>query len=123
MAKEFTEWLDSELAVREWTRAELARRAKINESSLSLIYSGGREPGPKVCDGIARAFKMPADIVYRMAGILPVKPSDDETVSEITHIYHNLNDVNKEDLLDYARMRLSKQEREEKKSGKRDRVA
>ncbi len=122
MAKAFVDWLDDELRARDWTRAELARRAGINESSLSLIYSGGREPGRKICDGIAKAFKLPSDNVYRIAGILPMKPNNDETVTEIVHIYHLLNEDNKDDLLDYAKNRLSKQERGDKKNVRRVRV-
>jgi len=69
---------------------------------------------------MAKAFKLPVDDVYRAAGILPLKPNDDEVVSKIVHIYHLLNEINKEDLLDYAKNRLAKQERKPKP--KRDRV-
>lgn len=123
MEKTFVEWIDSELEAREWTRADLARKAGITESSLSLIYSGGRSPGKKTCDGIAKAFRLPPDQVYRIAGILPMKPNNDETVTEIVHIYHLLNEDNKDDLLDYAKNRLSKQERGDKKNVRRVRVS
>lgn len=75
-----------------------------------------------MCMAFAGALKIPPDDVYRAAGLLPMKPNADETVSEIVHIYHLLNDNNQDDLLDYAKNRLSKQEREAKKSGKRIRV-
>ena len=123
MEKSFIEWLQDELSDRGWSGSELSRRSGVSQSAISLVLSGNRQPGTEFCDGIARAFKIPVDSVYRVAGLLPVKPSDDETVSEITHIYHNLTDENREDLLDYARSRLQKQDREKSKSGKRNRVA
>ena len=122
MAKVFVEWLDAELSARGWSRAELARRAGVTEASLSLIYSGDREPGTKICKGIAKALKLPDDVVYRVAGLLDVKPNEDQTVSEITHIYHELDEENQQDLLDYARLRLQKQERGTEKNAKRHRV-
>ena len=124
MAKNFTDWLDNELDSRSWSRAELARRAGVTESSLSLIYSGAREPGTKVCDGIAKAFRIPPDNVYRIAGLLPSQPSTNQDVKELEHIYHELTEDNQEDLLDYARSRLHKQERgDKKKNGKPERVS
>ncbi len=122
MAKAFVEWLDGELSTRGWSRAELARRSGVTESSLSLIYSGAREPGVRTCKSIAKALRIPEDTVYRMADLLDVKPNDDETVSEITHIYHELDEENQQDLLDYAKLRLQKQERGTEKSAKRHRV-
>lgn len=114
---DFVEWLDERLNERGWTRAELAKRANISEASLSLLYSGARKPGMKMCQGIAAALKLSPDDVYRAAGLLDAKPSDDEVVSEIAHISHSLNENNRQDLLDYARLRLQKQEKEQ--SGKR----
>lgn len=122
MEKSFIEWLDENLEDKGWSGSELSRRSGISQSAISLVLSGRRQAGIEFCDGIAKAFKLPPDQVYRIAGILPLKPNNDETVSEIVHIYHLLNDNNQDDLLDYAKNRLSKQEREAKKSGKRIRV-
>lgn len=122
MDKSFVEWLEGELNDRGWNSSELARRSGVSQSAISLVLNGERNPGNSFCDGIARAFKIPPDTVYQMAGLLPVKPNDDSTVSEITHIYHELNDENRQDLLDYARLRREKQERGTEKSAKRHRV-
>lgn len=118
----FVEWLEDQLDERTWTPSELSRRSGISQSAISLVLNGERKPGNAFCDGIAKAFKMPPDTVHRLAGLLPVKPNDDSTVSEITTIYHELDDENRQDLLDYARLRLQKQERGTEKNAKRHRV-
>lgn len=102
--------------------ADITKRSGLSPSQVSKILNRESPPGKKAIDNFAIALRLPVDDLYRRAGILPVKPSDDETVSEITHIYHNLTDENREDLLDYARSRLQKQEREASKSGKRSKV-
>jgi transcriptional regulator with XRE-family HTH domain len=108
----FSEWLSTELKNREWSNADLARYAKISRGSITNLLTGTRSPGPDILDAIAKAFRLPTEDVYRVAGLLPVKPNADETVSEITHIYHELDEDNRQELLDYARLRLNKQERE-----------
>lgn len=101
---------------KQWSQAELARRSGLSRTSISYVISGQANPGDALCRAIAKAFQIPIDDVYRVAGLLPVKPNADETVSEITHIYHELDEDNRQELLDYARLRLNKQEREQ--SGK-----
>jgi len=66
----FAEWLDLEIAKHNWTRAELSRRAGISQSTLSLIYSGQRKPGPDICEGIAMALDLPSITVYKAAGMM-----------------------------------------------------
>lgn len=68
----FTNWLQEQLNLRNWTASDLAKRAEISEATLSRILSkGDRDPGPKLCRGIAKAFGMEADEVFRLAGLLP----------------------------------------------------
>jgi len=102
--------------------ADIVRRGNLSPSQVSKVLSRESPPGEKALGGFAIALGVSVESLYRRAGKLPSKPFADETVSEITHIYHNLNDTNKEDLLDYARLRLSKQEKDKKKNGKRDRI-
>lgn len=49
-------------------------------------------------------------------------PSEhDEKLKELIHLAAMMTEENKEETLEYARMRYEKQERESKKNGKRDR--
>lgn len=83
MVKDFPAWLNSELEAKGWTRAELSRRAGISQSSLSMIYSGQRQPGREIMESIARAFGYKAETVYRAGGYLPDMPTPRDLYTEI----------------------------------------
>jgi len=120
---EFKEWLQKEMNNREWTISDLARYANVARGSIGNILRGERNPGVDLCEGIARAFKIAPEIVYRHAGLLPPEPKQDEKRQELIHLYELMNLDNKEDQLAYARMKLDKQEREEKNNAKRSRAS
>lgn len=120
----FVEWLTSELDKRDWTASDLARHSGISKGSISNIISGVRQPGNDVCEGIARAFKISPEVVYRRAGLLPPLPEEDINRDELINLYNLMNESNREDVIDYARMKLKKQEKEKKtNANKHDRVA
>lgn len=106
---------------RDLSPADITKRGGLSPSQVSKVLNRESPAGEKAIKSFAKALNLPVDDLYRRAGILPLKPNDDETVSEIVHIYHLLNENNKDDLLDYAKNRLTKQERE-KKNAKRARV-
>lgn len=108
---------------RELIPADITKRSGLSPSQVSKVLNRESPPGQKALDSFSKALNLPADDLYRRAGILPMKPNADETVSEIVHIYHMLTEINQGDLLDYAKNRLAKQEREKKKNGKRNPVA
>lgn len=45
----------------------------MSSQMINAIINGQANPGLESCQGIARAFKLPLEDVFRMAGILPVK--------------------------------------------------
>ena len=63
-------WINSELDQRGWSRSEAARRGGFSSSTLDKVIGGFSRPGPVLCRGIARAFGLPDDEVFRKAGIL-----------------------------------------------------
>lgn len=67
---EFSMWINSELDQRGWSRSEAARRGGFSSSTLDKVIGGFSRPGPVLCRGIARAFGLPDDEVFRKAGIL-----------------------------------------------------
>lgn len=81
----FATWLDKELEKRGWNKSELARRANVGQSSISLIYSEKRNPGVEICLAIAKALDLPPEEVYRAAGLLPKK--DPHSVLEEKALY------------------------------------
>lgn len=110
MEENFLSWLQAQLAERNWTQAELARRSGISTASISRIFSGARNTGTDVCQAIALALRLPPDELYRRAGLLPNIPDDDKDITELDHIARQLDNANKYELIRYARMKLQIQE-------------
>lgn len=67
----FARWINSELDKRGWSRSEAARRGEISDSMFSKVISGYANPGLNFCRGVSRAFAVPLEDVFRLAGILP----------------------------------------------------
>lgn len=71
METTFVDWLQSEMNQRGWTQADLARRSHVTQTHISRIMSEMRRPGPDALMNIAQAMHLPADEVFRRAGLLP----------------------------------------------------
>jgi transcriptional regulator with XRE-family HTH domain len=67
----FVTWVNDELNRRGWSRSEAARRGGISSSILNKIIGGFSNPGLEACMGLSRAFNVPLEDVFRLAGILP----------------------------------------------------
>lgn len=106
----FQDWLLDELKDRGWTQAELARRAKISKGAISNIIVNIRQPGPEICEAIATAFHIPAEDVFRQAGLLNTSRISDPDIDEISEIASKLSREERDDLLQYARLRMKLQE-------------
>ena len=72
----FTEWLNQKIQEKGWSQSETARRGEISASMISLILEEKSKPGIRAAQGIARAFKIPVEEVYRLAGIWPRRSAD-----------------------------------------------
>jgi transcriptional regulator with XRE-family HTH domain len=75
---DFIAWLEEEMEQRRWQKSDLSRASGISHSAISLVLSGDRGIGPDFCNGIARAFRIPPEEVFRRAGILPPLPEEDD---------------------------------------------
>jgi transcriptional regulator with XRE-family HTH domain len=71
--EQFVTWLNRELDQRGWSRSEAARRGEISASMIDKVIGGFSNPGIEFCKGVSRAFKLPLEDVFRLAGILPAK--------------------------------------------------
>lgn len=69
----FSEWLTKILADKDIKPVELARLAKIDPGVVTRILKAERDAKPKTLEAIAHALKLPVDLVYEKAGILPPK--------------------------------------------------
>jgi len=113
----FVKWLDTELDKRNLNRSQLARKAGISHASLSIIYSGDRNPGVEVCTAIANALKLPPEPVYRMAGLLPPERKDEPSFDELKFWYNQMTPDEQEEFLELGRLKVELRNR--RKKGKR----
>jgi|SRR3990172_2374270 len=82
---DFAVWLEAQLKEQGITQAELARRAGVTRAAINGILTGARGPGVDLCNGIARALKLPPETVYRVAGIPLSEAKKDPWVEEMDH--------------------------------------
>src|SRR3954470_19401011 len=109
----FSVWLDQELSSRSWTRADLAQKAQISQSTLSLIYNESRKAGPDVCRSIAEALKIPPEEVFRAAGLLPPNPKTDVISERANYLLQMLEKpASKQRAVDYLELLIRQEARE-----------
>ena len=107
----FTDWIYREMANRGWTQAQLARRAVLSQPTISMVLNRQKEPGQKFCRGIARAFKLPPEEVFRKAGILPAVPEKTDSAAELVYKFTRLSDDGQELALEFIATLLEREER------------
>ncbi len=85
------DWITKETENRGWSMRELARRANLSHATISNVLSQQRRPGWDFCVGIAQAFQVPPETVFRKAGLLPSKPETSEQAEEALHLFQQLS--------------------------------
>lgn len=95
---------------RDWSQAELSRRAGVSRSTISKIMSGERGPGSEFCQSVAQAFNMPEEEVFRIAGLLSPDPDIDPMLEEINHKLATLPPDLQEEALNYLNYLIEKQD-------------
>ena len=74
----FSDWLVGQIQARDISPAQLSRLMhKKDQGIVSRLLRGERNPSTETIDAIARALKLPAEEVYRAAGILPAVQTDE----------------------------------------------
>lgn len=106
METNFSEWLLNELKSRSMSQAELARRSAITPAQISRIISGQRGAGEEALRLIADALKLPPEIVFRAAGLLPDAPPPTEQQEQLIYLYSQLSEDQKNMLIEYANFLL-----------------
>lgn len=99
----FARWLEKEIEAKGWTIRELARRAGLTHVTISNVLNGARNPGVDFCLGVAKAFRMPPELVFRRAGILPDRDNIEEELYNRFRAYvEALSPERREELLRYV---------------------
>jgi len=108
MANDFITWLNSELKNLGWNDAELAKRANMTPSAISMVLDGTRNPGPRFCIGVAKAFKMPQVDVFCKAGLITqCDREEDQTIARIIEYLRRLTPSERTEVLTYTMFRYS----------------
>jgi transcriptional regulator with XRE-family HTH domain len=115
---DFPDWLEQQRTRFGWSRAELARRADLNQSTLSMIYSHKRRAGVETCRGLAKALRLPEAEVLRAAGLLPADRKSDPVIEELLGLADKLPPDDRQDLIDLARAKLERRDRAKKKTSR-----
>ena len=86
----FASWLQSEMDKRGWSQSDCARAADLNRAVINKLLNGKCRPQPSTLIEIARAFKIPVEIAYRAAGLLPASADLDDTTAELMYIFKSI---------------------------------
>lgn len=80
----FFDWIDAKLVDRGWSYNELARKAGLSQSFVSMVKNGQRGLSADFCIAIAKALGERPEKVLRIAGLLPPSAgrADDLTTEE-----------------------------------------
>lgn len=108
------DFLKDNMKKRNWSQADLARKSGLDTSLVSNILSGRRNIGVTSANAIAKAFKIPPEIIFRKAGLLPEVFDSSERLEELIYLYNLMPEVYQNDLIDYAHVRIAMLEREGK---------
>lgn len=103
----FADWLEKQIADRGWSIRHTADKAKVSHVHLSYVLNGTRGVGHDFCSAIARAFNLPADDVFRRAGLLPPAPERTPGLIEAEHLFTLLKPGQRELLLQTMRAWVS----------------
>lgn len=105
---EFITWLEKEMEARRWTKSDLMRASGLSHTIISQVLSGDKGAGPDSCNGIARAFGIPPETVFRKAGILPPLPGpeDDELARELIERIKRLTPEQRREVLSFVEWKV-----------------
>lgn len=87
---DFADWLNDKIDKAGWSYREFSRRGGLSSGAVSKVINRQSFPGPDFCNGVSRALNIPAERVFRKAGLLPARIIGDDESSD-----------KKEQLLDY----------------------
>jgi transcriptional regulator with XRE-family HTH domain len=86
----FSEWLQAEMDKRGWSQSDLARCADLNRAVINKLLNGKSHPQPPTLEAISHALKIPIEMTYRAAGLLPANPENDDAVEEAIHVLKSI---------------------------------
>ena len=85
MGEKLNQWVIDKLNTYGWSISELSRRGDLNQSYVSSVLSGKKQPGPKFYQGISKAFGVTLESVERLenSGVIPTSRLDDPILKDL----------------------------------------
>jgi transcriptional regulator with XRE-family HTH domain len=80
------DWIRQELAHRDWTAADLARRLGVCSGRISEWSSGRYTPSPASCLRLAEVFAADADRVLALAGHRAAPPAPEDAKARLIRL-------------------------------------
>ncbi len=83
---DFPKWLEKQRTDRDWSQSELSRVAGVSRQVIS-DYEGYKRKyfDEDILNKLARAFKLPPELVFRAAGLMDPAIESDTWVEEMNH--------------------------------------
>lgn len=114
----FSEWLQAEMDKRGWSQSDLARAADLNRAVVNKLLNGKSHPQPSTLEAISRALKIPLETIYRVAGLLPANPDNDDAMEEAMYIFKSIQNSQRRATAIALLKALIMEEENEQRSGK-----
>ena len=86
----FKDWLLYEMDKRGWSQSDLARSADLNRAVIHKLLNGQSTPRPATLAALARAFRVPIERIFRIAGLLPEIPESESLIEEVNYQFRQL---------------------------------
>jgi len=100
---DFAQWLQSELDLHRWSRADFARLTGISAPQITRILNREQQPGEESIKAIARVLKKKQLFLYQIAGKLPLdKKTPDEQAETLYDQIMSLPESLRKQAIDYV---------------------
>ena len=118
--EKFSDWLEAQLHRLGWSQADFSRESGLHRAIISKIILGSSKPTPETLAAIAHGLGLPAEQVFRAAGLLPPVNLENEILEQIVYVISPLPTNEQTGVLEFAKMRARiAQERGEYKVGEK----
>jgi transcriptional regulator with XRE-family HTH domain len=115
----FSDWLQAEMDKRGWSQSDLARYADLNRAVINKLLNGKSHPQPQTLEAISRALRIPIEMTYRAAGLLPSMPENDDAVEEAIHVLKSIQSAQrKATAIALLKALIKEEENEQRSDGK-----
>lgn len=102
------DFIKAEIERKGWSQARLAKAAKLDSAVISNILNEKRGMGWESARAIADALNIPAETMFRKAGLLPPVPAKTEQSEWLLYAFERLTGDEKKTVTNIMEFYLSK---------------